>query len=501
MARQLRLHFAVRCSHTDRLLETLGDDLDRENIHMHVKRPAPESASSVIQMKLNPRQTVSSSVMQETNQQSVSSPKLKRSASLKISLQSSRASGYHQPVVSNDRATLAYRRKREDYSNRSMNSDNANQLTSSTSLTDIAAFSKISGNFPSKDKGAYSSAGSDYGSCTSITSDGGSCSSSVISDSSSYPFSADDGGPFPGKVVSSNPASRGTNRSKPDRSNTTQDLLSRNIFDPDYSEQVAKTTKLPVMSETKIPLRRCSSLVIFPRSPSNTPPMSPTSPLPNRRPSLMSHGEQAQNEDYALCRGSLSTVVKGFRLSKTASPSSENRDVKQLYLKRSMLAKTRVADDSEYKTCDETSNRGSCISFHFSHEMPASTDEIVLGSSMSSVATNPNQRFIRTAPCLLSNLEDCASLNTRMRPSAQKSKAHHGLHRSLSLGSSQSSLSGLKSSSKAGTSHLHIQFASERERKHNGVQTGNTGQEPHRHTLGKPLEVSVSFGKSGLSTG
>lgn len=494
MARQLRLHFAACRSHTDPLLETLGDGLDGQNIQMYVKRPAPDSATNVIQMKLSPKQTVASSVMQETSQQAISSQKLKRCALLKISLQSSRGSGYLQPVASDDRAFLACRRKRGDYSNRSMSGDQSNQLTSSSSLTDIAAFSGIPGNISSKDKGAYSSAGSDYGSCTSTTSDGGSCSSSVISDSSSCPFSAGDGGPFPGNVASGYAASRSTNRSNSNRSSTTQDLLSRNIFDQDYSEQAVKTAKLPVMRETKIPLRRCSSLVIFPRSPSNTPPMSPTSPLPNRRPSQMSHIEQVQNEDHTTSRGSLSTVVNGFRLSKTVCPHTENRDVRQLYLNRSLLERTRDADASEHTTCEETPNGGSCISFHFSHGMPASKDKIVSGSSMSTVATHPNLRFIHSAPCLASNL-DHACLNTEKRPAAQRSKAYHGLHRSLSLGSSQSSLSSLKYISKAGTSHLHIQFASEREKKHRGLQTGNTpvGQEPHSQTLRKPREVSVSF--------
>ncbi|KAJ6664254.1 hypothetical protein lerEdw1_008473 [Lerista edwardsae] len=490
MARQLRLHFAACRSHTDPLLETLGDGLDTQNIQMYVKRPASDSATSVIQMKLNPKQTVSSSVMQETNQQAISSQKLKRSALLKISLQSSRGSGYLQPVASDDRAFLACRRKRGDYSNRSMSGDQSNQLTSSSSLTDIAACSGIPGNISSKDKGAYSSAGSDYGSCTSTTSDGGSCSSSIISDSSSCPFSAGDGGPFPGNVASGYAASRSTNRSNSNRSSTTQALLNRNIFDQDYSEQVVKMAKLPIMRETKIPLRRGSSLVIFPRSPSNTPPMSPTSPLPNRRPSQMSQIEQVQNEDHTTSRGSLSTVVNGFRLSKTVCPPTENRDVRQLHLNRSLLERTRVAGASEHTTCEEMPNGGSCISFHFSHGMSASKDEIVSGSSVSTVATHPNLRFIHSAPCLPSDLEDCASLNTEKRPAAQRSKAHHGLHRSLSLGSSQSSLSSLKYSSKAGTSHLHIQFASDREKKHRGVPAGSTpvGQEPHSQTLRKPQE-------------
>uniref|UniRef100_A0A670KJC2 HECT-type E3 ubiquitin transferase n=1 Tax=Podarcis muralis TaxID=64176 RepID=A0A670KJC2_PODMU len=478
MARQLRLHFAAERSHTDPLLETLGDGWYKEDTRMYTQSPESNAAPYVVEMKRNPNQ------MQEENKLPVSSRKPKRSASLKISLQTSRGSGCLQPVALEDHTSLVSLRKKGDCCNRNATVSQSHQLTNGSGLADTAAFGGVPSSFSASDKGAYSSAGSDYGSCTSTTSDGGSYSSSIISDSSSCPLSAGDACLFSGNMVSGSSAGRSTNpkSSAPHRSSTAQNSVSRNIFDQEDPEQAVRATKLPSARERNVSLRRCSSLVIFPRSPSDTPPMSPTSPPPTRRPSQVSHSEQVQSEDKAVSGGSLSTVVNGFRLSKGSCFPNESRDVRQLHLNSSLWERTC----GEQGTCEEIPNGGSCISFHLSHGARAPKGDTVSSSSGSSIAAYPNRRVRHTASaCLPSNLEDHASIGTEERSSAWRSKPHHGLQRSLSLGSSQPSfLSSFKYSSKAGTSHLHIQFGSEREGKPSGVQ---------RSTLRKPLETRDDF--------
>nr|XP_034986829.1 E3 ubiquitin-protein ligase NEDD4 isoform X2 [Zootoca vivipara] len=478
MARQLRLHFAAERSHTDPLSETLGDGWFKEDTRMYAQSPESNAAPFIVEMKRNPKR------MQEENKLPVLSRKPKRSASLKISLQTSRGNGCLQPVALEDHTSLVSLRKKGDCCNRNATVGQSRQLTNGSGLADTAAFGGVPSSFSASDKGAYSSAGSDYGSCTSTTSDGGSYSSSIISDSSSCPFSAGEGCIFSGNMVcGSSAAGRSAHRksSIPHRSSTAQNSVSRNIFDQEDSEQAARTTKLPPSArERNASLRRCSSLVIFPRSPSDTPPVSPTSPPPARRPSQVSHSEQVQSED--MSGGSLSTVVNGFRLSKSSCFPNESRDVRQLHLNSSLWERTC----REQGTCEEIPNGGSCVSFHLSNGARAPKGDTVSSSSGPSVAAHPNQRVRPTASaCLPSNLEDPASIGTEKRPYAWRSKPHHGLQRSLSLGSSQPSfLSSFKYSSKAGMSHLHIQFGSEREGKPSGVQ---------RSTLRKPLETRDDF--------
>ncbi|XP_033022289.1 E3 ubiquitin-protein ligase NEDD4 isoform X2 [Lacerta agilis] len=478
MARQLRLHFAAERSHTDPLLETLGDGWYKEDTCMYTQSPESKAAPYVVEMKRNPKQ------MQEENKLPVSSRKPKRSASLKISLQTSRSNGCLQPVALEDHTSLVSLRKKGDCCNRNATVSQSHQLTNGSGLADTAAFGGVPSSFSASDKGAYSSAGSDYGSCTSTTSDGGSYSSSIISDSSSCPFSTGDACIFSGNMVCGSSAGRSTNRkpSTPHWSSTAQNSVSRNIFDQEDPEQAVRATKLPSARGSNVSLRRCSSLVIFPRSPSDTPPTSPTSPLPTRRPSRVSHSEQVQSEDKAVSGGSLSTVVNGFRLSKSSCFPNESRDVRQLHLNSSLWERTCC----EQGTCEEIPNGGSCISFHLSHGGRAPKGDTVSSSSGPSIAAYPNRRVRHTASaCLPSNLEDHASIGTEEKSSAWRSKPHHGLQRSLSLGSSQPSfLSSFKYSSKAGMSHLHIQFGSEREGKPSGVQ---------RSTLRKPLETRDDF--------
>ncbi|XP_067411987.1 E3 ubiquitin-protein ligase NEDD4 isoform X1 [Emydura macquarii macquarii] len=526
MARQLRLHFADRRSNTDPLSETSGDGLD-SNIHMYFKRPSQNYEPDILQMKLTPRQTVFPPVMQEIiNQQqrsTVSSQqKNKKSTSLQISLQSRRYSGCFQSdtVVTSEDTFISVGNEGNSCS-RNMTDYRSNMLNSSSHLSSVTMCNGSPDGIAGNDSESFNSTGSDYESCTSITSDGGSYSNSIISDSSSCTLSTGDG-TFSSSIVHSNASYRSTaNKYNSYRNNISQETLCRSknntTFDQDSLEQV----KLPMRRKTKIPLRRFSSLVIFPRSPSTTPPTSPTclGPLPSRGPYQTSHHlvisptELAQKKDQTTSRGFLSTAVNGLRLSKTACSSSETRDVKPLYLNSSLPDKNQATSSTEQTTCEKTSDSFSCISVHFTQQRASALkDEIVNGFcspelsqkelNLYSDAKYPPLKLIRsTSACLPSrkHSEFQININEPERPNTQMRTTHLLLQRSVSLEESCQKVSCCLSSlkynrPKAGTSQLHIQFTLGNEEKTSGFQkNASICKKESSSTLWRPHETRDDF--------
>uniref|UniRef100_A0AAQ5Z6P5 HECT-type E3 ubiquitin transferase n=1 Tax=Amphiprion ocellaris TaxID=80972 RepID=A0AAQ5Z6P5_AMPOC len=115
---------------------------------------------------------------------------------------------------------------------------------------------------------------------------------------------------------------------------------SNSIFEPEAPEKHRTTQERSVLScKSKVPLRRCSSLVIFPKSPCSTPPASPVSPvalpaLPPLRGSNQSSlqtsaSEYSQDDEEAICKGSTTTAVSGLRHPK-GNCSTEFRDTKHM---------------------------------------------------------------------------------------------------------------------------------------------------------------------------
>ncbi|XP_065268663.1 E3 ubiquitin-protein ligase NEDD4 isoform X2 [Emys orbicularis] len=501
MARRLRLHFAARRSNTDPLSEVSGDGLD-SNIHVYFQRPSQNSAPDIIQMKVTPRQAVFPTVMQEIiNQQqhsTVSSLQKnnKKSTSLQISLQSRRYSECFQSdtVVASEDTFISVGNEGNACS-RNMADYRSNMLNSSSHLSNAAMCNGNLGGIAANNSGSFSSTGSDYESCTSITSGGDSYSNSIISDSSSCTLSTG-GDTFCSSIVYSTSSYRSTaNKCNSYRNNIYQEALCRSkntTFDQDGLEQV----KLPMRRKTKIPLRRFSSLVIFPRSPSTTPPISPTclGPLPSKGPYQTSHQfiisstELAQNEDQTTSsKGFLSTAVSGFRLSKSICSPGETRDIRPLYLNSSLQDKNQAASSAEQTTCEKTSDSFPCISVHFTQQREsASRDEMVNGCyspelsekelNLYSDAKYPNLKLIRsTSACLPSkkHSEYQILINELERPNTHMRTTHHILQRSVSLeGSCQKvscCLSSLKyKCPKAETSQLHIQFTPGNEGKTSG---------------------------------
>ncbi|XP_064849190.1 E3 ubiquitin-protein ligase NEDD4-like [Oncorhynchus masou masou] len=118
---------------------------------------------------------------------------------------------------------------------------------------------------------------------------------------------------------------------------------SSSIFEPEFPDQrrASHDRSLP-RRKARVPLRRCSSLVIFPRSPCNTPPASPVSPvalpaLPLARGSYqtshqlqLSPSEPPQEDETGTSKASIATAMNGLRLSKSSFPSAEFRDTRPM---------------------------------------------------------------------------------------------------------------------------------------------------------------------------
>ncbi|XP_023084390.1 E3 ubiquitin-protein ligase NEDD4 isoform X4 [Piliocolobus tephrosceles] len=495
MAQSLRLHFAARRSNTYPLSETSGDDLD-SHVHMCFKRPTRISASNIVQMKLTPRQTALAPLIKENvqSQERSSVPSSenvnKKSSCLQISLQPTRYSGYLQSsnvLADSDDASFTCILKDGIYSSAVVDSE-LNAVNDGNLVSSPAICSGSLSNFSTSDNGSYSSNGSDFGSCASITS-GGSYTNSVISDSSSYTLPPSDDTFLGGNL----PSDSTSNGIVPNRNATPCEIFSRSTstdpFVQDDLEHGLEIMKLPVSRNTKIPLKRCSSLVIFPRSPSNTPPTSPTSPCTllskgsyqTSHQFIISPSEIAHNEDGTGAKGFLSTAVNGLRLSKTICTPGEVRDIRPLHRKGSLQKKIVLSNNTPKQTvCEKSSEGYSRVSVHFTQQKTTTLDcETTNGDckpEMSEIKLNSDSEYIklthRTSACLPSsqNVDYQININGELeRPKSQMNKNHGILQRSISLGGAYPNISCLSSlkhnCSKGGPSQLLIKFASGNEGK------------------------------------
>ncbi|XP_010217603.1 PREDICTED: E3 ubiquitin-protein ligase NEDD4 isoform X1 [Tinamus guttatus] len=511
MARQLRLRFATQRSNTDPLSETSEDVLDSNRL-MYFKKPSQNSVPNIAQLKPTHRHVAYAPIMQEIiNQQgnaTISSSHKKRSTSLHISLQSRKYNGCFQPgdgVAASEDTSFFSIGNEGGCGIRTVVDHGSND----SHLNSAALCHGSLGSIAASENGSLSSAGSDYGSCASTTSDGGSYTNSIISDCSSCTLSIGDG-TFCNNVVYGNSSYRNiANKCKPCRNSSSQETLCRGntAFDQDA---------LTVRKKTKIPLRRCSSLVIFPRSPSSTPPTSPVNSgqLSQRGVYQTSHkliispGEPAQKEDPTIPKGFLSTAVNGLRLSKAVCSSGEVRDVRPLYSNSSLQDKNQILNSSEQAPCEEVSDGYSCISVHLAQRAFPSSNEMVNGCcspelNLNSSAKYPQIKLARsTSACLPSKIDSEYQINISelRRPNAQMSRTHHVLQRSVSLEGSCQKVSCCLSSLKykcqnARTSQLHIQFKPGNEAKPNGVKKryGTSKRELSSSYLWRPHKTRDDF--------
>lgn len=456
MAQSLRLHFAARRSKTYPLSEPSGDDLD-SHVHTHGQRPPRISVASVVQMRLTPRQTPLAPWVQQRASESSD----KKSSCLQISLQP-RSSGCflsRTGVADGDDTSFTCVLKDGVCSSSRLDSELPSASDGSLFSTSAVCHGSL-GNFSASDSGSCSSSGSDCGSCASITS-GGSYTSSVVSDSSGYETF------FGGNLPSDSASTRSmpVNTSPGEVTCRSPSGLPLAQEDLDHGVEIMK---LPVSRNTKVPLKRCTSLVIFPRSPSNTPPASPTSrgAYQTSHQLVVSPTETAQQEDASSTKGFLSTAVNGLRLSKMVRAPGEVRDVRPLHAKGSSQKKIVISSNRPKQTaCEKLPEGFSRVSLHLTQQKPTPSDcentrgggtlgrsELQLQSDVDHGMLTPDTDY---------HINMCGELE---RPNAQRRKSRAALQRSVSLGGTYpniSCLSSLKHScSKGGPSQLLIKFAS-----------------------------------------
>ncbi|XP_043934900.1 E3 ubiquitin-protein ligase NEDD4 [Protopterus annectens] len=455
MARRLRLHFAARRSNTDPLSEFYRDGLDN-NDHVSFQGSSHIATPKIIEMTVAPAQLSLPPLPQDlVNSQQSSSlfiPQVssnKKSSSLQISLQSRKLNGCHeacQSIVANACCSLP-------------GGSNIGDSSSCSTLT--------------SDSGSCSSNTSDYGSCCSTASEGGSCISSTTSDGSSGNSSATNlYGNSDGVTSNSNTLSKISFRSR--------------NFIPFDNESVVRVLDAPrslPKRKNKAPLRRCSSLVIFPRSPCSTPPTSPTSPTSSG--SLLSGGSSQTSNQFLLCasepvqaenqleaRGSVAAAASGLRLSKNVCPLGDTRDIKPLQSSGPAQDINQIPNNCLEQFIRQKPERHSSVLLHFTQQRADNLTSLSCNTehtenpSLSAGTKHPHIKLIRsTSACLpLRKNSEChiSTDGTVQRHGRIKHHHHHHhLQRSLSFEGNYKQISCHLSNfkhpnSKAGAPHLHI---------------------------------------------
>lgn len=245
---------------------------------------------------------------------------------------------------------------------------------------------------------------------------------------------------------------------------------SNSIFEPEAPEKHRTNHERSLFCcKSKVPLRRCSSLVIFPKSPCNTPPASPVSPvalpaLPTTRGSNQSSlqtsaSEFSQDDDGVPCKGSTSTAVSGRRQSK-GSHSAEFRDTKHMVhfniplqdeTECTMKDKNTV---SELPSVLDRSNRhSSSVLLHFAHQRPTTLAKGATSMTAVNVeypeAHNPAEHYeceldarkklYRSISACLFSSAKLSEKNDKLRVSGEsqdvpvENHCHHAIQRSFSL--------------------------------------------------------------------
>lgn len=230
---------------------------------------------------------------------------------------------------------------------------------------------------------------------------------------------------------------------------------SSSIFESDVAERKMSHDKGACRQRTKAPLRRCSSLVIFPRSPCTTPPASPVSPvaaplLPpsTRGPFQTSHQLQLSATDASQDdpKVSVASAVNGVRLSKSTVQSNEVRDAKP-------ILHFSVSVDSTIRS--EQPERHSSVLVHSANQPPlppgkGNTARTVVNIDCSKSSEkseeantklgNRNPKLCRsTSACMLPTGKLATEKRHHTCPTISKSNASQqicflrGLQRSISL--------------------------------------------------------------------
>ncbi|XP_069379745.1 E3 ubiquitin-protein ligase NEDD4 isoform X1 [Paralichthys olivaceus] len=245
---------------------------------------------------------------------------------------------------------------------------------------------------------------------------------------------------------------------------------SNSIFEPEAPEKHRTTQErsLP-RCKSKVPLRRCSSLVIFPKSPCSSPPASPVNPvaLPALPPAQGSYqsshqtsaGDFSQDDEDLSCKGSTTMAVIGHRLPK-GSFSGDFRDTKHMVQFNIPLQdepKCKMEDRSKVmelsSTLDRSNRHSSSVLLHFAHQRP-----MISGKGATTTATvnveypealnpaahpkgehQPHKKLYRsTSACLFSSTKSSGKNQKvcsygKSQEKAEDNQCHRAIQRSFSL--------------------------------------------------------------------
>lgn len=160
---------------------------------------------------------------------------------------------------------------------------------------------------------------------------------------------------------------------------------SNSIFEPEAPEYQRTTQERSgLCRKSKVPLRRCSSLVIFPKSPSSTPPASPVSPVASptlqsvrgtHQSSLQTSANEFLHNEGVTCKDFATTAVNGRRLPK-GSRSTDFKDAKHMVqfnipLQDELKSKMEERPKVKLSSSPDRSNRhSSSLLLHFAHQRP-----------------------------------------------------------------------------------------------------------------------------------
>lgn len=239
---------------------------------------------------------------------------------------------------------------------------------------------------------------------------------------------------------------------------------SNSIFDSEVSEKQRTTQEKSLLRcKTKVPLRRCSSLVIFPKSPCSTPPASPVSPvalpaLPTAKGSLQTSAAQSsQDDEEATFQGTATAEASCHHFLK-GSCSAEIKDTKHMVQfniplhdkpKYKMEDRRKVMEQSLRQ--DRSNRHSSSVLLHFAHQRPITSEKGTTSMATVSVeypeAPYPGARpdgehdpckklYRSTSACLFSSAKPsekklCSLGKGQERP--EENHCHRAIQRSFSL--------------------------------------------------------------------
>lgn len=202
---------------------------------------------------------------------------------------------------------------------------------------------------------------------------------------------------------------------------------SNSIFEAEYPEKQRTTQEHSILRcKSKVPLRRCSSLVIFPKSPCSTPPASPDSSV------AVTPNETFQDVD-TICEG-FGGLSGHFPSKGSCSVCKTTRNTPQF---NKMEDTNRVIE--QCCTLDRSNRHSRCVRLHFAHQkpvLPGKGPPVPLGypeafHRLSHPLDKPepnNKLYHSKSACLFSNKPP-----DKRKRASEKPHSHRAIQRSFSL--------------------------------------------------------------------